>query len=94
MSMINKIKEITNDIENLSREKTVVKIVSDCDVVIENYNSIKVFDYENLILQAEDFFICIKGQDIVVEYFSPSRIIARGKILEISYRDSLISEEL
>lgn len=94
MSMINKIKEITNNMESLAKEKPTVHIVSNTKILIENYRSIKIFDINSLILETDEIYICIKGQNLTVEYFSPSRIIACGKIDEIAYKPSLVSEEL
>ena len=75
MSMINKIKEITNNIECMAKEKTTVNIISNSKILIENYRSIKIFDEKNLILETDETYICIKGEKLTVEYFSPSRII-------------------
>ncbi len=94
MSMINKIKEITNNIESLAKEKPTVHIISNTKILIENYRSIKIFDINSLVLEADEIYICIKGENIEVEYFSPSRIIAGGNIREVAYKSSLISEEL
>lgn len=94
MSMISKIKEITVDMESLAKEKPTVTIVSNSRLLVENYNTIKIFDEKNLVLEADGAYICIRGDNIVVDYFSPARIIARGFFEEISYKSSLVSEEL
>ena len=96
MSVLNKIKEITEDIRNLGTEELQVTIVSDSVVIVENYKSIKFFTDEKLLLETKDFFIYICGVTLAVKFFSPSRIILEGNIKSISYlEDSMcISEEL
>ena len=94
MSMINKIKEITNNMESMAKEKPTVNIVSNTGILIENYRSIKIFDDNNLVLETNEMYICVNGKNLTIEYFSPSRIIASGDISEVAYKPSLVSEEL
>lgn len=96
MSVLNKIKEITEDMQRLGKEDVFVTIASDSVMVVENYKTIKLFTDEKLLLETKDFFVFICGASLVVKFFSPSRIIVEGRIKSISYLEDgmSISEEL
>ena len=96
MSVLNKIKELTEDIRRLATEELKVTIVSDSVAVIENYKSVKFLTDEKLLLETEDFFIYICGLGLTVKYFSSARIIVEGSIKSISYLEDSMSmaEEL
>ena len=96
MSVFNKIKELTEDIENLGKDKPVVTITDDCALLVENYRSIKLFTGDKLLLDVERFDIYVCGEELIMEFFSPSRLIVRGLIKSLTYmQDSVgISEEL
>jgi len=96
MSVLNKIKEITENAENLAKEKPVVTITSDSYMQLENYNSLKLFNDDKVLIKMEDFDLYILGENLVIDFFSPSRLILSGKIKTISYlSDSkMLSEEL
>ena len=91
MSVLNKIKELTEDIRRLSAEELQVTIVSNSVVVVENYKSVKFFTEEKLLLETKNFFIYICGSILSVKYFSPSRIIVEGTIKSISYLEDSMS---
>ena len=96
MSVLNKIKELTDDIRKLATEELQVTIVSDSVAIVENYKSVKLFTDEKLLLETKNFFIYVCGTALTAKYFSPSRIIVEGSIKSVSYlEDSIgISEEL
>ena len=96
MSVLNKIKEITDDIQKLAKENPKVTVTSDSAVVVENHKSVKLLTDEALLIETNEFFIYICGTDIVVRFFSPSRLVVEGKIKTISYlKDGIgISEDL
>jgi sporulation protein YqfC len=85
MSVFNKIKELTEDIENLGKDKAVVTITSDRAMLIENYNSIKLFTEDKLLLDFDGFDIYVCGEKLVIEFFSPSRIVVTGIIGSVTY---------
>lgn len=96
MSVLKKIKEVTEDMERLAKEKPQVTITSDSVMLVENYKSIKMFTEDKLLLDLEDFYMYVCGSKLVIKFFSPSRLIVCGAIRSISYvEDSMsISEEL
>ena len=96
MSVLNKIKELTEDIRKMSQEELQLTVVSDTVAIVENYKSVKFLTDEKLLLETKDFFIYICGLELTVKYFSPSRIIVEGRIKSVSYlEDSMnVAEEL
>ncbi len=96
MSVLNKIREVTEDIERLSREKLTITVTSDCAMIVENYKSVKFFTDEKLLLEAKDLYIYICGSKLEMKFFSSSRIVVTGNIKSISYLEDgmSISEEL
>ncbi len=94
MSVLKKIKEITEDMEALAKEKSVVTIISNSRMLVENYKSIKLFCDDKLVLDLDGTGILISGAGLVIDFFSPSRIIVCGTIKNISYMpDSVVETE-
>ncbi len=94
MSVLKKIKELTEDMEALAREKSVVTVISNSRMLVENYKSIKLFCDDKLILDLSGPGIVISGSGLVIDFFSPSRIIVCGNIKNISYMpDSVVETE-
>lgn len=96
MSVLNKIKEITENAENLAKEKSVVTITSDSHMLIENYISLKLFTDDKLLVEMDDFDLYVSGAGLVIDFFSPSRLMLRGEIRSIAYLSESVTltEEL
>lgn len=96
MSVLNKIKALTENAESMAKEKPVVTITSDCLMVVENYNSIRLFGEDRVLVELNGFELDIVGIGLVIEFFSPSRIMLRGKIRGLSYvpEKHILPEEL
>lgn len=96
MSVLNKIKEITENAENLAKEKPVVTITSDSHMLIENYISLKLFTDDKLLVEMDDFDLYVCGARLVIDFFSPSRLMLRGEIRSMTYlsESMTLTEEL
>lgn len=95
MSVLNKIKTISENAEKLAKEKPVVKITADCCMMIENYNYLRLFGKERIIVELDGMELDISGEDLAIDFFSSSRIMLGGKIRTISYKpeQSYLSRE-
>ncbi|MBO5008712.1 MAG: YabP/YqfC family sporulation protein [Clostridia bacterium] len=85
MSVLDKIKDITDTVEALTKENTVVTITGDVHMIIENYISIKLFSEDKLLVELDGFDLLVSGKGLVIEFFSPSRLVLTGTIKNISY---------
>lgn len=85
MSVLSKIKDITESVEALAKEKAVVTITGDFHVIIENYKSLKLFGEDKMLVELDGFDLLVAGAKLVIEFFSPSRLILTGVIKNISY---------
>ena len=96
MSVLNKIKAISENAEKLAKEKPVVKITADCCMLIENYQYLRLYGKERIIIELDGFELDILGTELSIDFFSSSRIMLSGKIRTISYVPELClpSEEL
>ncbi len=92
MSVLQKIKDITENVEKLAKESPVVTITGDCHMLIENYNSLKLFSDDKLLIELSCFDLYIAGTGLAIDFFSPSRIMVCGKIKNISYLSDDASE--
>ncbi len=96
MSVLNKIKEVTQDIERLAKEKSKVTLIENSVMLVENYSQVKLFTENKLLLELDYNYLLVCGSSLVIEFFSPSRIVMEGEIKSISYLEDCmgISEEL
>lgn len=96
MSVLNKIKTLTESAQSMAKEKPVVTITSDYCLVVENYKSIRLFGDDRVLVELDGFELDIVGIELIIEFFSPSRIMVRGKIRGLSYVPEIhvLSEEL
>ncbi len=85
MSVLQKIKDITENVEKLAKENPVVTITADCHMLIENYSSLKLFSNDKMLIELSQFDLYISGSELAIDFFSPSRIMICGKIKNISY---------
>ena len=85
MSVINKIRELTSDMEELAKEKPVITLISDTRLLAENYNSIKLFESEQIILNLGRNDLIVNGSNLVIDYFSSAKLMVRGTFSSISF---------
>lgn len=90
MSVLVKIRELTKAIEKMGKEKPKVTIISDAVLVVEVYKAIKHFSEDRLLLELGDMLLLVLGESLVIDFFSPARIIISGTIKSVSYPDNAI----
>ena len=85
MSVINQIRELTSDMEELAKEKPVITLISDTRLLAENYNSIKLFESEQIILNLGRNDLIVNGSNLVIDYFSSAKLMVRGTFSSTSF---------
>ena len=94
MSVVEKIKAVSRLAEEMGKERPKVTVISDSNVILENYNYIKHFDGTEIIVEFKDYDIRFIGMGLVIESFTPMRITLEGKIKEIAFVSSWTEESV
>ena len=85
MSVLNKFKNIIEAVEEFPKEKSQIILTENHHADIENYRLLKLFERDRAIVTFDSFELCITGENLTVEYFSPSRLAICGNIKSVSY---------
>ena len=85
MSVLDKIKNAADRVNELAKEDARVTIEDDSKILVENYKSLKLFLDNEMLVELQKFDILLAGEKLVIEFFSPSRLIVSGKIKNITY---------
>lgn len=85
MSVIEKIKNVVETMEDCISEKPIITLTSYTKLVVENYKFIKLFCDNRLYIIMEDFGLCVEGDSLIIESFSPIKITVEGRIFCVKY---------
>ena len=85
MSVFDKLSKTVDEIKSLDEEKPIVTIESDSYVIIENYQTIRLFTDTQIEIYFDKFVLGIIGTGLVIKKFSPAMIKITGKVSSITY---------
>ena len=85
MSVFDKITETIDGIKRFDEEKPAITVESDNHIVIENYNTIRLFTDTQIEVDFDEFVLSIAGMGLVINNFTPTMIKITGKISSIGY---------
>lgn len=87
MSVFDKISKTVDEIKKFDEEKPLVTIESDNHVLIENYQTIRLFTDTQIEIYFEKFVLGIIGLGLVINEFTPTMIKISGKISSVTYTE-------
>ena len=85
MSVFDKLSKTVDEIKSFDEEKPIVTIESDSYVIIENYQTIRLFTDTQIEIYFDKFVLGIIGNGLVIKKFSPAMIKITGKVSSITY---------
>ncbi len=85
MSVVDKFKSMTDSVTEFTKEDAKVTIELDAKMIIENYKSLKLFSDNEMLVELEKYNILVMGSSLIIEFFSPARLILKGKIKSVTY---------
>jgi sporulation protein YqfC len=85
MSVVDKFKSMTDSVSQFTKEEPKVTIERDTKMIIESYKSLKLFSDNEMLVELENYNILVIGTDLIIEFFSPARLILKGKIKSATY---------
>ena len=85
MSVFDKLSKTVDEIKSFDEEKPIVTIESDSYVIIENYQTIRLFTDTQIEIYFDKFVLGIIGTGLVIKKFSPAMIKITGKVSSITY---------
>lgn len=85
MSVFDKLSKTVDEIKSFDEEKPIVTIESDNHVIIENYQTIRLFTDTQIEIYFDKFVLGIIGSGLVINKFSPTMIKISGRVSSITY---------
>jgi sporulation protein YqfC len=85
MSVVEKIKAVSEVAGEITKEKPRLTFISNNLVTAENYTSLKHFDSNCMLIDFSDYCIKLSGMELIIESFTPGRITLGGKIREMIF---------
>lgn len=85
MSVVEKIKVVSEVAVEITKEKPRLTFISNNLVTAENYTSLKQFDGECILIEFADYCVKLSGSSLVIESFTLARITLGGQIMEMSF---------
>lgn len=85
MSVFDKLSKTVDEIKSFDEEKPIVTIESDSYVIIENYQTIRLFTDTQIEIYFDKFVLGIIGTGLVIKKFSPAMIKISGRVSSITY---------
>ena len=85
MSVFDKLSKTLDEIKSFDEEKPIVTIESDSYVIIENYQTIRLFTDTQIEIYFDKFVLGIIGTGLVIKKFSPAMIKISGRVSSITY---------
>ena len=85
MSVFDKLSKTVDEIKSFDEEKPIVTIESDSYVIIENYQTIRLFTDTQIEIYFDKFVLGIVGTGLVIKKFSPAMIKITGRVSSITY---------
>lgn len=85
MSFKENFESMANAAYDIAKERAQVTVTAFSNVVIENYESVKFFCDNKIILELSNVELDITGENLCIEYFSPMRVSVCGIIRTLTY---------
>lgn len=93
MSVLNKIKNVIETVEDFPKDKVLITLTDNTRADIENYNTLKIFEKDRAFIIFDTFEVYIYGDNLEVDFFSPSRLVICGTIKSVVYMYDDLSDK-
>ena len=92
MSLFEKLKVISEVTDELTKDKPTVTITENFSVVCENYESVRLFQEDCIIIEFKDYDVNISGSGLAISFFTPGRLSLSGEIKYMEYIEAGVEE--
>lgn len=73
--------------ENIFLGSSVINIIQNSELSVENCKGILVYEAERIELKTSDFIVCIEGENMTLKSYFGSHISVKGKIKSVSLEE-------